>query len=109
MKNGRYVFKDGTEVWHKDGKVHREDGPAITHANGYKSWYKYGELHRIDGPARTWPDGSEWWVNGMLHREDGPTGMWEDGEKQWWVNDNEFRVDDPDIINFFIQTIREIK
>ena len=33
-------------------KLHRKDnGPAIEHTNGKKEWYKEGKLHREDGPA----------------------------------------------------------
>jgi len=31
---------DGTEeVWYKDGKLHREDGPAIIYGNGQEYYY----------------------------------------------------------------------
>lgn len=32
---------------------------------GYKSWFLNGKLHREDGPAIIWSDGlHEWWLNG---------------------------------------------
>lgn len=40
-----------TDEYCIDGKLHREDGPAIVDSNGNEKWYKNGELHRIDGPA----------------------------------------------------------
>ncbi len=49
----------------KDGKLHREDGPAIEWSNGDKFWYLNGKLHREYGPAIKLISGhEEWWVNG---------------------------------------------
>jgi len=57
----------------KNGKLHREDGPAIEFANGNKYWWIDGKRHREDGPAIEYNNGNkEWWINGKLHREDGP-------------------------------------
>ena len=33
------VWPDGDKSWWLNGKLHREDGPAIEYANGDKSWY----------------------------------------------------------------------
>lgn len=52
----------------KFGVLHREDGPAIIHPDGYKAWYRYGKRHREDGPAVEHPN----------------------GEKQWWLKDERF-------------------
>jgi hypothetical protein len=35
----------------KNGKLHREDGPAVEYADGSKKWYLNGKLHREGGPA----------------------------------------------------------
>lgn len=32
----------GTKEWYKDGKRHREDGPAVEWESGYKEWYLQG-------------------------------------------------------------------
>lgn len=75
-------------VWMKNGKVHREDGPAIEHQSGYSAWYFEGRKHRLDGPAIIWHDGSmEWFVHGSRHREDGPACIESDGSKEWWIDD----------------------
>lgn len=75
-------------VWMKNGKVHREDGPAIEHQSGYSAWYFEGMKHRLDAPAIIWHDGSmEWFVHGSRHREDGPAVTDSDGSKEWWIND----------------------
>lgn len=56
--------------YYVDGKLHREDGPAVEWVgekscfSGYKSWYKNGELHRLDGPAIEWKNKQEWWIEG---------------------------------------------
>ena len=44
------VYDDGTKEWYLNGKLHREDGPAIEWASGGKSWYLNGKVHREDGP-----------------------------------------------------------
>lgn len=57
------------EIWHIDGKLHREDGPVKDYANGYKVWYKKGVLHREDGPTIIMADGTEYWYkNGKFVR-----------------------------------------
>lgn len=49
----------------KDGKRHREDGPAIELANGEKHWFLNGKRHRVDGPAIEYANGiKQWWVDG---------------------------------------------
>jgi hypothetical protein len=62
------MFTDsrGDRVWHLNGQLHREDGPAIEWTNGYRVWYLNDQLHRLDGPAREYPDGTcEWYINGQ--------------------------------------------
>jgi len=52
--------------WELDGKLHREDGPAIEWSNGDKQWWLNGKCHRDDGPAIEHTDGyKEWWFNGL--------------------------------------------
>ena len=65
MKNGMHVDTYGTKRGYKNGKLHREDGPAFEGV-----------------------DGSKWWcLNGKSHREDGPAIIWADGTKAWWLDD----------------------
>jgi hypothetical protein len=33
-----FEFPDGTKEWFLDGKLHREDGPAIEYPDGRKFW-----------------------------------------------------------------------
>ena len=34
-----WKWADGNKFWYLNGKLHREDGPAMEWANGSKSWY----------------------------------------------------------------------
>ena len=57
----KYVtkFENGNvmiEIYSKDGKTHREDGPAHIryYENGnknYEMWMRFGKYYREDGPA----------------------------------------------------------
>jgi hypothetical protein len=54
MKNGKIVDENGrTEIWYKDDKLHRLDGPAEKYKNGIEAWWKEDRLHRLCGPAIT--------------------------------------------------------
>ena len=75
--------------WTLNGKLHREDGPAIEYANGDKFWYINGQRHREDGPAIEYAEGNKrWYINNQLHREDGPAVEYADGDKYWYINDD---------------------
>jgi len=51
------VYNNSTKWFNLEGKLHREDGPAVEWANGDKSYYLNGKLHREDGPALEDVDG----------------------------------------------------
>jgi hypothetical protein len=55
-----------TLFFRKDGKLHREDGPAVQNTTtGYQAWWVHGLRHREDGPAVELVDGTqEWWFHG---------------------------------------------
>ena len=92
------VDNNGNNAWYSNGKLHREDGPAIEYANGSKSWYINGQLHREDGPAFEWSNGDKaWWINGKLHRKDGPAFEYANGIKVWYLNGQ--RVSEQDVLN----------
>jgi hypothetical protein len=55
------VYPHGDKCWYLNGKLHREDGPAIEYANGAKSWWLNGKKHREDGPAVEYVSGSNYW------------------------------------------------
>jgi hypothetical protein len=58
-ENGLIIDRYNTKIYYKDGLFHREDGPAIEHANGHKAWYINGMRHREDGPAIIFSNGLE--------------------------------------------------
>jgi hypothetical protein len=59
------VYDNGDKSWRLNGKLHREDGPAVEYANGDKSWWLNDEFHREDGPAIEYANGDKlWYLNG---------------------------------------------
>jgi hypothetical protein len=38
-------YFNGNKVWYLNGKLHREDGPAVEYIDGSKSWYLMGIRH----------------------------------------------------------------
>lgn len=90
MKNGLIVNIRGDKSWYINGKLHKEDGPAIQRSNGDEFWYANGKRHREDGPAIETMDGwKEWWIHGKHHREDGPAIEYVNGDKKWYINGQE--------------------
>jgi hypothetical protein len=95
MSNGTrlwylHVDSHGNKSWWLNGKLHREDGPALEHNDGAKIWYLNGERHRIGGPAYESDYLNTWWIDGKLHREDGPAVEYIGGTVEWWLNDKEY-------------------
>ena len=37
------IYNDGTKRWYFNGKLHREDGPAVEWVDGSKQWYSNGK------------------------------------------------------------------
>jgi len=67
---GCLIDNEGHRAYFKNGKCHREDGPASIYANGDKYWYLNGKCHRTDGPAVEFADGiKRWWLNGKYLSE----------------------------------------
>ena len=68
----------------EQGQLHKVDGPAVEHEDGYQEWYLNGKRHRADGPAVMFPSGSKYWyLNDQLHRVDGPAIECVNGYKEW--------------------------
>jgi hypothetical protein len=81
------VSEYGTKHWYINGKLHREDGPAMEYAYGDKYWYRNGKLHREGGPAIECANGTKYWyLNDKRHREDGPAIEYAYGDKYWYLN-----------------------
>jgi hypothetical protein len=96
---GCITWKSGWQDWWKNGKLHREDGPAVVRMDGSQEWRKNGELHREDGPAVVYSFGrQEWWKNGQRHREDGPAVVYSFGQQEWWKNGKLHREDGPAVV-----------
>jgi hypothetical protein len=91
------VSDTGDKTWRQDGRLHREDGPAVELANGHREWYRHGDLHRENGPAFEAPNGEKgWWRNGQLHRTDGPAVTGADSQAwSWYENGRPHRLDGP--------------
>lgn len=83
---GIVEYSNGTKIWYKEGRFHREDGPAREWPNGSKEWWRNGEQHRSDGPAVEESKGTKRWMeNGRYHRFGGPAIEREDGTKEWYL------------------------
>lgn len=96
----RKVYPSGAEKWYKNGRLHREDGPAITDSNR-SEWYKDGRLHREDGPAIIFINGTKkWYREGRLHREDGPAVVEANGTLRYFVDNKKHREDGPAVIEY---------
>ena len=54
------IFQDDNNAIHyiRNGKFHREDGPASEFPNGTKWWFWNNLRHNSTGPAIVWYDGS---------------------------------------------------
>lgn len=90
----------GWTVYHDDeGRLHRDDGPALIKPNGSHEWYQHGLLHRVGGPAAEYKDMRCWYQNGKLHRIGGPAleglGGINAGRREWYVNGRLHRTGGP--------------
>lgn len=61
--------KSGIEFWYKDGKLHRDDRPAVEMVDPgfsltYEEWWQEGQLHRVNGPAIICANSKKWWYKG---------------------------------------------
>ncbi len=52
---------DGSYRYVLDGKLHRDDDPAVISMSGTKEWFQHGQWHREDGPAIEWSFGKQEW------------------------------------------------
>ena len=46
------IDPDGTQRWFLDGRLHREDGPAITHPDGAQEFWENGNWIRAEPPGQ---------------------------------------------------------
>ncbi len=60
----------GNKRWFKDGRLHREDGPAVEYCWGAAEYYINGVRHRLDGPAIIRKNGNnKYYINGINYNE----------------------------------------
>jgi hypothetical protein len=84
-------YVNGTKLWYQNGQYHRLDGPACEFTNGDKFWYQNNKRHRLDGPAIEFISGVKYWYqNGQCHRLDGPAYEHENGTKRWYIEGKEY-------------------
>ena len=82
------TFPSGTKAWYLNGKLHREDGPALEYSSGTKEWYLNGKRHREDGPAVEHPDGTKYWfLNGEEVHPETLVDLWLEREVFCWYNE----------------------
>ncbi len=85
LPDGPCIDSDGNICHIKNGKWHREDGPAVEWANGDKFWCINDRYHRDGGPAKEFASGhKEWWVNGKWHRT---KKAYLEASKIWKINE----------------------
>ena len=101
-EGGPAIQKNGTKKWYRNGRLHRgDDKPAIIQKDGTKRWYRDGKLHRDDDkPAIIQKkylqryDTKKWYRDGRLHRDDGPAIKYFDGRQEWYRDGKRHRGDD---------------
>jgi hypothetical protein len=64
-------WTDPCTQWHRDGKLHRDNGLPASIESYKQEWYQHGKLHRDhDQPAQVWENGTQvWYKNGLQHRD----------------------------------------
>jgi hypothetical protein len=91
------LLSNGTIEWKVNGKLHREDGPAIERTNGDRFYYKNGRIHRDGGePAVITDIYVMWCKDGQYHREDGPAIQYNDGDCQYFIGGKSLTKDEFD-------------
>ena len=67
---GIVEYANSDKIWYRNGKYHRESGPAIEFADGSKFWYRNGKYHRESGPAIEYANGNKcWYLNDIEYTE----------------------------------------
>ena len=81
----RYIKDYGTPVskrYYWQGKLHRQDGPAMEWADGDYVWFLNDERHREDGPALNFSaSSSRDYYRWYLHNEEVPCKTQENFEQ----------------------------
>jgi hypothetical protein len=71
MIDGWFEDGFGNKFYYVDGKLHSvNDEPGAIWPDGTKSWYKEGRWHRETGPAWIYPDGRKfYYFKGEWYRD----------------------------------------
>jgi hypothetical protein len=94
------IDSEGVKTWTlPNGRLHREDGPAIEYPDGSCWWYYDGQFHRVGGPATysSHDTYESWCQHGNYHSEDGPAVIHINGDKHWYLYGKLHREDGPAI------------
>ena len=99
MSSIKTEVKDRIVYQNEQGKLHREDGPALIKFKHnidenkpkeivYEEWYKHGYKHREDGPAYVnHVNGIKiWYIDGNVWRLDGPAYVSPNEVRYYWDN-----------------------
>ena len=71
LPNGMYQLPGNSKVYLRDGRKHRENGPAEVRKDGYEAYFWMGLRHRLNGPAVIYPNGiKEYWTHGKFIRRE---------------------------------------
>lgn len=66
-----YELEHKACIWYLNGKIHRDDGPAIIHHTGSKFWWVNGKCHKLSGPASVWSGGTTvYYIHGVIHTQE---------------------------------------
>lgn len=88
------TLPDGTQAWFKNGRRHREVGPAIISPQA-KEWWFNGRRHRLDGPAIEYSGGDTVWYNdGKIDRRDGPAVQYAQGSYYFFIKNKKYSFED---------------
>jgi hypothetical protein len=91
------ITEHGGQEWKLNGKLHRNNAPAIIASDGMQIWIRHGKWHRDDGPAVIGADGSQiWYINDQRHRVGAPAIVRPNGEQQWFQRNRLYRPPFPD-------------
>jgi hypothetical protein len=105
----KLVRNDGNIELYEGGKLHNDNGPAITGPNGHQAYAQNGVKHRVGFPAETWDVPSEgyhhedWYLYGLPHRIDGPATVIRDAklgyyQEGYYIDGKQHRIDGPAVI-----------
>lgn len=79
------VHANGNKIWHLNGKIHREDGPAVECTDGTKRWYLNGkrmtEQEHKKATAKAPCSGKEVTIDGITYVLKEKNAAWYEGCK----------------------------